>query len=153
MRTAPNRRVMSSIICIQQAFDHFNSDNWPVSWNLRKSVAVNNAFRIARPNKRCPQKLRDQKANGHIPRCGDLPRRQQNILVNIKRRSHAHQTPVFAMLTQGSAGSSALPFCSSSNEIPSGERMKAMWPSRGGRLIMMPCAMSFAQYSCILSTS
>ena len=29
--------------------------------------------------------------------------------------------------------------CSSSTEMPSGERTNAMWPSRGGRLIVTPC--------------
>ena len=47
-----------------------------------------------------------------------------------------HQTPVFAIDAQGSRGSSAPPFCSSSTEIRSGERTKAMWPSRGGRLMV-----------------
>ena len=44
--------------------------------------------------------------------------------------------------SQGSAGASAAPFCSSSIEMLSGERTKAMRPSRGGRLIVTPCSMS-----------
>ena len=55
----------------------------------------------------------------------------------------AHHSPVFSMLFHGSAGSSESPSCSSSNEMPSGERTKAMWPSRGGRLIVTPPSMSF----------
>ena len=47
----------------------------------------------------------------------------------------AYQAPVFGMLAQGSCGGSDPPFCRSSIEMPSGERMKAMWPSRGGRLM------------------
>ncbi len=44
----------------------------------------------------------------------------------------AYQFPTLGMLTHGSAGSSR-PFWSSSIEIPSGDLMKAMCPSRGGR--------------------
>jgi hypothetical protein len=52
-----------------------------------------------------------------------------------------YQEPVLAMLVQGSASGSAQPACSSSMEMPSGVRMKAMRPSRGGRLIVAPRAM------------
>ena len=52
----------------------------------------------------------------------------------------AHQAPVFGMLCHGSAGASGSPFCSNSTEIMSGERTKAMRPSRGGRLIVTPCS-------------
>ena len=51
-----------------------------------------------------------------------------------------YQLPVFAMDCQGSCGGRAAPACSSSMEIPSGERIKAMCPSRGGRLMVMPCS-------------
>ena len=37
------------------------------------------------------------------------------------------------------------PFWMSSIEIKSGVRMKAMWPSRGGRLMVTPAALSLAQ--------
>ena len=50
-----------------------------------------------------------------------------------------YQTPVFGMLTHGSAGCKDAPCCSSSTEIPSGERTNAMRPSRGGRLMVTPC--------------
>ena len=43
-----------------------------------------------------------------------------------------YQGPMLGMLVQGSAAGSALPACSSSIEMPSGVRMKAMRPSRGG---------------------
>ena len=56
-----------------------------------------------------------------------------------------YQLPVFGMLAQGSATGSASPFCSSSIEIPSGVWMKAMRPSRGGRLMVMPCFCRLAQ--------
>lgn len=54
--------------------------------------------------------------------------------VHAQRRPH--QAPVFAIDAHGSAGASGPPFCSSSTEIRSGERTKAMWPSRGGRLMV-----------------
>ena len=49
-----------------------------------------------------------------------------------------YQWPVFSMLAQGSAGSSASPSCSSSTDTLSGLRTKAMRPSRGGRLMVTP---------------
>ena len=54
---------------------------------------------------------------------------------------HAGQTyqwPLFSMETQGSAGACAAPACNSSIDTLSGERTKAMRPSRGGRLIVTP---------------
>src|SRR5207302_1035137 len=56
-----------------------------------------------------------------------------------------YQEPVLAMLFQGSAGGSASAACSSSMEMPSGERTKAMRPSRGGRLIVTPRAIKALQ--------
>ena len=50
----------------------------------------------------------------------------------------AHHVPVLGIDAHGSAGGSASPFCSSSMEIRSGLRTKAMRPSRGGRLMVMP---------------
>ncbi len=49
-----------------------------------------------------------------------------------------HHLPVFGIEAQGSAGGSAPPACRSSIEILSGERTKAMRPSRGGRLMVTP---------------
>ena len=51
------------------------------------------------------------------------------------RRVSLYQTPTFCIDFQGSAGASAAPFWSNSTEILSGERMKAIFPSRGGRLM------------------
>ena len=56
-----------------------------------------------------------------------------------------HQAPVFGIDAQGSAGASAGPFWRSSIEIKSGVRMKAMRPSRGGRLMVTPASMSLLQ--------
>ncbi len=49
-----------------------------------------------------------------------------------------HQCPVFSMLAQGSSGALASPRCKSSTDTLSGERTKAMCPSRGGRLMVTP---------------
>ena len=54
------------------------------------------------------------------------------------RRSSPHHTPLLGIEVHGSCGGRGPPFCRSSIEILSGERMKAMWPSRGGRLIVTP---------------
>ncbi len=56
-------------------------------------------------------------------------------------RGRNYQLPVFSMLAHGSCGS-RWPSCSSSIEIPSGVRTNAMWPSRGGRLIVTPASIS-----------
>ena len=49
-----------------------------------------------------------------------------------------YQWPVFGIEVHGSAGGFGSPFCKSSIECRSGERTKAMLPSRGGRLMVMP---------------
>jgi hypothetical protein len=54
-----------------------------------------------------------------------------------------YHEPVFGIEAHGSFGGSAAPRCKSSIEMPSGERTKAMFPSRGGRLIVTPPSMSF----------
>lgn len=56
-----------------------------------------------------------------------------------------HQLPVFGIDAQGSAGARCSPSCKSSSEMPSGVRTKAMWPSRGGRLMVTPAAIRRAQ--------
>ena len=53
-------------------------------------------------------------------------------------RNKAYQWPVFGIDDHGSAGGFGSPFCNSSIECRSGERTKAMLPSRGGRLMVMP---------------
>src|SRR5258708_3463983 len=62
-----------------------------------------------------------------------------------KRRERLHQWPVFGIDDQGSAGGFGSPFCNSSIECRSGERMKAMLPSRGGRLMVTPIFISLSQ--------
>ena len=59
----------------------------------------------------------------------------------------AYQWPVFGIEDHGSFGASGLPFCKSSTDCLSGERTNAMLPSRGGRLMVTPPAISRAQVS------
>ena len=61
-----------------------------------------------------------------------------------KRTEPAYHTPVLGMDFHGSSAGLGSPFCKSSMEISSGERMKAMWPSRGGRLMVTPAFCNFA---------
>lgn len=56
------------------------------------------------------------------------------------RLRQPYQLPMLGIVVQGSAGASAGPAWSSSMLMPSGERTKAMRPSRGGRLMVTPCA-------------
>src|SRR5690606_17517430 len=58
-----------------------------------------------------------------------------------------YQEPVFGMEAQGSAAASGSPFWRISNEMPSGERTKAILPSRGGRLMVTPLSISLRQKS------
>lgn len=60
-------------------------------------------------------------------------------------RRRPYQWPVFGIETHGSAGAFGSPFWSSSIECRSGERTKAMLPSRGGRLMVTPAFISFSQ--------
>ena len=62
-----------------------------------------------------------------------------------KKGRAGYQLPVFGMEAQGSAFALAGPFCSSSMEMPSGVLMKAILPSRGGRLIVTPLSIRFWQ--------
>ena len=57
----------------------------------------------------------------------------------------AYQWPVFGIDAHGSCGGFGSPFCNSSIECRSGERTKAMLPSRGGRLMVTPAFCSFSQ--------
>jgi len=55
--------------------------------------------------------------------------------------------PVLGMDAQGSAAGRDAPFCKSSIEMPLGLLIKAMRPSRGGRLMTTPAFCNFSQYS------
>ena len=82
----------------------------------------------------------------HGDRAGEDGRRHQVTSSSLARIEPAarnavsvrYQLPVLAIDAQGSAFSSAGPFCNSSIEMPSGDLMKAMLPSRGGRLMVTP---------------
>ena len=52
----------------------------------------------------------------------------------------SYQLPIFGAEAQGSATGRFSPFCRISNEIPSGDFTKAIRPSRGGRLMVMPAS-------------
>ena len=85
-----------------------------------------------------------------IDRAGDIKRQQQsNAAGRVARCRQQHhgrcqtgakpyQWPVLGMLAHGSAGGRGVPACSSSTEMLSGLRTKAMRPSRGGRLMVTP---------------
>ncbi len=84
--------------------------------------------------------------------CSNRVARSRSTLPRGRSGGHAggvslYQEPVLAMLVQGSAGGSASPACKSSREMPSGVRIKAMRPSRGGRLIVTPWAIKALQVS------
>lgn len=57
----------------------------------------------------------------------------------------SYQWPVLGIEAHGSAAGFASPFCKSSTECRSGERTKAICPSRGGRLIVTPIFISRSQ--------
>ena len=69
---------------------------------------------------------------------GSNPTRDENLC-------WIYQWPVFGIDVQGSAGAFGSPFCNSSIECRSGERIKAMLPSRGGRLMVIPIFMRRSQ--------
>ena len=58
-----------------------------------------------------------------------------------------HHSPVLGLFSQRGWGGSESPDWSNSMDMPSGERMNAMCPSRGGRLMVTPLSSSFAHNS------
>ena len=56
-----------------------------------------------------------------------------------------YQAPVFGIEAHGSCAGFGPPFCRISTEMLSGERTKAMLPSRGGRLMVTPAFWSLSQ--------
>src|SRR5579883_696668 len=66
-------------------------------------------------------------------------------VVRLAMRIAAHQWPVLGIEAHGSCGALADPFCNSSIDCRSGERTKAIIPSRGGRLIVTPAFISLSQ--------
>ena len=80
----------------------------------------------------------------HAPTIGRFRRRRDAPLPVVNRKP-PHHTPVFGIEAQGSAGAFASPRWRSSIEMLSGERTNAMLPSRGGRLMVTPAAISLRQ--------
>jgi hypothetical protein len=80
---------------------------------------------------------------GYYQPAGGLPAMHEEFVRAWFARPY--QWPVFGIEVQGSAGGLASPFCKSSIECRSGERTKAIWPSRGGRLMVMPIFISRSQ--------
>lgn len=99
-----------------------------------------------RPGRRigqlCAHRRFDQRRRGK-PRPIDASRR--SIKGATAGSGAGYQWPVLGIESHGSAGASASPFCSSSIDCLSGERTNAIWPSRGGRLMVMPSFISRAQ--------
>src|SRR3989344_5428696 len=58
-----------------------------------------------------------------------------------------YHVPVLGIDFHGSSGESGSPACKSSIEIPSGDLMNAILPSRGGRLMTTLAFCNFSQYS------
>jgi hypothetical protein len=78
----------------------------------------------------------------------NLPKRKRENAKYVPaqlRLRLAYQWPVFCIELHGSAGGFGSPFCNSSIECRSGERIKAMEPSRGGRLMVTPIFISRSQ--------
>ena len=63
----------------------------------------------------------------------------------VKIAVRGYHLPVLGIDFHGSRGGLASPFCSNSIECLSGERTKAMTPSRGGRLMVTPAFISVSQ--------
>ena len=106
---------------------------------------------------------RDQARGGGRPvldprRAGRHPRLASSARPGLYRRGRGlaadpHHAPTFGIDTHGSAGVSAGPAWSSSMEMPSGERTKAIRPSRGGRLMTTPPSFRRWQVAWMSSTA
>ena len=81
----------------------------------------------------------------HISRCKKLRYRDRVVLVERVEGAEfvRYHDPVFSIDAQGSADGKGSPCWSSSTDSPSGVFTKAMRPSRGGRLIVMPASIIF----------
>ena len=77
----------------------------------------------------------DQERNQPVQRFG-----RGRVLAYLHRDAPYYHLPVFGIDVHGSAGGRAAPFCRSSIEMLSGERTKAMRPSRGGLLMVTPAS-------------
>src|SRR5262245_42192858 len=125
--------------------------------DVRERASADKRKRAAR----CRGKFREQPLKGGI--CGDIFRARLNFeqrsinieekgarltrralcqITRLQRNGEAsqnrYQAPVLGIDAQGSLFGNASPFCKSSIEILSGERINAICPSRGGRLMVTP---------------
>ena len=106
----------------------------------RERSPSSRSARIVLRRRLCRRGLRTRSLTGRIFRkfVGDRRgRRRQPAL--------SHHLPVLGIDAHGSFLACASPFCSSSSEMLSGERMNAMRPSRGGRLMVTPAFISRSQ--------
>ena len=98
---------------------------------------------------RAVYRTNDRRAAAKTPHqrtAGLRARRREGLRGLLKAGSGSlYQVPSFGIEAHGSSTGSEPPSCSSSIEIPSGDRMNAMRPSRGGRLITTPCSCSDRQ--------
>ena len=103
---------------------------------LRTGAPYGTRTRVTAVKGRCPRPLdegRVLKARRHIKR-----------FAATGKKAGFHHFPVLGIETHGSFGGSGEPFCSSSIDCLSGERTKAIWPSRGGRLMVTPAFINFS---------
>jgi hypothetical protein len=117
--------------------------------------------KVYREIRQCPKKTHNRMITGigtpnsqssiplPIVSSSNLPKRKRDSARYVPKAELslrlAYQWPVFGIEIHGSAGGLGSPFCSNSIECKSGERMKAMLPSRGGRLMVMPSFISRSQ--------
>ena len=86
-----------------------------------------------------------KKSDGRTQLGGSTPKLEHASCRSSHTHRSVHHFPVFGIESQGSLGESGAPFCRSSIECLSGERTKAMVPSRGGRLMVTPARISLSQ--------
>src|SRR5205814_887745 len=159
-----DRRLWYHVLCRSktEADHHHDDPNTSVGARLSAhgSIARLSGAHLAKLKRHRRRHKRWSSASGQRSPVGSIVIRPSGTAARVPSRSPAahtranvaggfwlYQEPLLAMLVQGSAGGSAPPACSSSMETPSGVRMKAMRPSRGGRLIGTPRAMNALQVS------
>ena len=109
-------------------------------WNWRRRRCSRWASRCARSRRTWPSRPRWASRSCTGPTAGSSWARAATAWSTARSCKSRHQAPVLGIEAHGSAGGSDGPRCSSSIEMRSGERTKAMWPSRGGRLIVTPAS-------------
>ena len=157
-----DRASRSSAFCIarpMQALELASASDLPRSCVV-PGAPYGNRTRVSAVKGRRPGPLDEGRwERGHIEtfgRCGkksdgrtQLGWPTPKLADDSCRTSHTHRSahhfPVFGIESQGSLGESGAPFCRSSMECLSGERTKAMVPSRGGRLMVTPARISLSQ--------